>query len=432
MQKPDFLKKRNIDVLKDNITHYDCCLYNDDSDDDDDHDHDNHEYCTYITSLIADYVIYDKKDIPNKLVERYLRIVCKELLCWSLQYNDHVKYCNYIFEHNKNISYILHINNAELFDICLKYNENLTKDMYNILNPNILSQTKLLAVIDKLIKLECYNNELLEISINKRLIICINHLLDLKVKIDQKYFTDIISIAAISTCNSIDIIKKCIANGCSININTIKEFIRKFYIICGYYNDNSLHLANIFKFLYENNSTDINISDILLLCEGLKCKFASEPSNSISEIINYLVDKNYNLTQNEFEQICDEGIKINNISKVEKYFNIKSIQNKIYTNNINYPIKINYDIEILKHECSKSGNISKIRTLLKTVPPNEECLENACLKSNNIHVVKLLHEEHKIKMTDKCLLNVAQDLHYNQSIGYVLNLYNQRDIINNN
>ncbi len=446
MQKPDYIK--NIDVLNDDLISRDYCRHedrryndrnsdndSDNSDVDDHQNHVNHEYCTYITSLIADYVIYDKKEIPIKLIDRYIRIVCNELLCWSLQYNDHVKYCNYIFEHNKHLACILYVNNAELFDMCKKHDTDLKEEMFGIFNLVLTySNSRVIQTIDKMIKLNYYNEELIKIVVKHKLISPLITLLNEKVHIDQKYFITIMGFVS-NHCNSIDVINKCIKNGCYITNNTIKEYIQSYYIntnIHKHYNyyptiSNASSIVNIFKYLYENNSRNIEIDDILELADNIQGFQKQNYIQTIDAIINFLVEKNYNISQDEFEQICDLGIKIKNVSKVEKYFENNNIKNKIYLNNIPYNIKFEQNVEMLKHECSKSGNISKIRNLVKTVKPTEECLENACLVTSNTATVRLLHEEHNIKMTEKCLLNVAKDLRHNNSIDYVIKLYLQKN-----
>ncbi len=410
MALPKPVKIKNIDVLNDPIKVTEYCTT-------------THEYCTYITHLISDYVINNNKNIPVILIERYIRLVCDQILCWSLNYDKHLKNLKYILENvNFNKETIKYVNNNnELIIILISTIKDISLDFIKDISKN---QEIFTSLVENFINTNQYINEIFEYVVSRKYEKTLTLLLDNKFKIntDEIFFKIITSFN--NSNNIIEIIKKCIANGFNITKDTVKMLVhsKEKYT---YYQQG---LDKIIIFLYDNGSTNFTISELNT--------FFQHNEQYLSNIVNHIIDNNYNITESEFLLMCQKKIKINNISKVKKYFDIPKIKNAIYHSRLNYPIQFEFNIDILRQEC-KTGNISQIKNILKTVNPDTICLEYACLGGNN-SVIKLLHENYNIKFTDQCIINTVQlqSQRYNRVLTYAKQNYflkhpQQNVVINN-
>ncbi len=397
LQKP--VKIKNIDVLNDPIKVTEYCTT-------------THDYCTYITSLISDYVNNNNKNIPVILVERYIRLVCDQILCWSLNYDKHLKNLKYILENvNFNKQTIKYVNNNnELIIILISTMKDINFEFIKDISKN---QEIFTSLVENFINTNQYINEIFDYAVIKKYDKTLTLLLDNKFKVDDGIFLKIITFN--NSNNIIEIIKKCIANGLTITKNTVKIILDskdKHNYSYNYYQQN---FDKIIIFLYDNGSTNFTISELI--------KFFDHNELLLSNVVNHIIDNNYNISESEFLELCKKKIKVNNISKVKKYFDNKEIKNEIYYNHINYPIEFEYTIDMLRNEC-KFGNLTQVKTIIKTIKPDESCLEHACLYSgSNTSIIKLLHETYGIKFTDKCIINLIQQHKYNRVISYVKGRY---------
>ena len=141
-----------------------------------------------------------------------------------------------------------------------------------------------------------------------------------------------------------------------------------------------------------------------------------------------IVEHKNSITLDEFKKVTQRKVKINNISLIKDYLNIAEVKNLIYSNKINYGIKIDLNINILQQECLKKNNIGVIKDILKTIKPDIVCLENAC-KSQDINTIKLLHDVYKIDFNDKCILNYAEFIN-DHILQRLLNIYKHNNPVN--
>lgn len=403
---------KKINILTDPIKYDEICT--------------DHSYCESILNKINEYVHSNNKEIPQILLDRYIYIVCNNILCWTVDYDGHIKNLEYIFMNCK-IDPVKIINsikeNAEVINLMIKSNKDVDMNFFTkipntdnlflkyiepfILNPNCTQKT--LEVI--------FNT-----SIDKKYFKSVNAILDLKFKIsDSKLFDNIIFNLANVQTNVEVILKKCINNGATINKDTLQIFIER--IKKSQYIHYSTQFKSIFTFLYINGSI-VSIDELL----KVRLKISAEDINEIINIINNSTE--LEITKEEFKQLCEYSIKINNFTNVKKYFEDKEIKALIYSNKISYPIDFDFDINILRAECKKSGNITEIKKILKSVKPDQICMENACL-AMNITVIKLLREEYKLPITEKCIYNSVKLFGYNRIVTHLITEYEKNNNIQN-
>ena len=417
--KPERISK--IDITKDNINNNEYCLKS----------HISHDYCKYVKSIIKD-LIDDKKEINDILLHRYFKIICSSIECWTYDYDNNLLLCMSIFDKfNQSdlsdyvLDKIMDSKNGELFLLFIGSISNFTIDCANKLlnlfkyeyysgkinnedNYNMLEST-----IEKCINSN--NNELMHCAlnyiINDNLYITfytklLEKLLDLKLKPSDEQFLKLL-IKSIYNPEYLYIIKKCILNGIIIEKNLIKNLMN--YINNPYNFKRINYFNDICIYFYDNGSTDFIIDDII------KC---SDKICNMEKFINHIIDNDYNLTKEEFKLLCSNKIFIKNNKMIEKFLDDTDIKEIIYNFNLNYKIKIEYTLNILKNECNKRNNIKKITEILKTVKPDQECLEIVCKVPNNMSVIRLIHNNN-IPFNEKCILNYSYDLKHNSVLTYL-------------
>jgi hypothetical protein len=410
---------KNTNILDDDIKSIDYCYVS------------THDTCSKINDIF-EIMLDNKLTISENFINRYFKIICSSIECWSNNYDKNLAHILYIFENinltDKNIKYIIDTGNAEIihmfinnykninFNIIKKISDN--KEYYNITHEYILKNNN-----------QEYLNLLLENAIKQFDFQSIEKMLDNKINVTQDLFVKIIRIS-FNIKNGLDLVKKCILNGGRIEKNTldlsIYEYINTYN---GYYDRYSRYYScsiydmdKIIMFLFENGSTDITISKILTL----------NIHKVNQELINYLVDNNIVITKEDFIKLCNDKIKINNIKKIEHFFDDIDVQSVLYNSNtfLKYPIKVKYNIEMLKKEL-KSGVTARIKEILKEVKPTQECLEIAC-GTNNMSIIQILHDTYNLKFNEKCILNHSYNLRYNTLLQYVRNKYIELNNINLN
>jgi hypothetical protein len=399
---PKPIKFKNTDVLNDPIKVTEYCTT-------------THEYCHYITCLINEYVD-NKKEIPKMLIERYINIVCDQMLCWSLNYDKHIKNIKYILINSNFDKTIINKinNNNELINIFCGTCKDITFEYIKQLSKN---QDIFTALVENLINKNQYINEIFEHSIKYKYEKTLNLLLDNKFKIDTDMkFIQIVYTLSYSN-NIIQIIKKCIANGFNITKDTVKILIDNTTTTHHYY---QLGLDKIIIFLYDNGSTNFTINEL--------SKLFTYNLQILDNIVNHMINTNYVISESEFLILCNKKIKINDISKIKHFFDNKEIKDSIYNNRISYPIEFAFTIDMLRNECM-SGDLARVKNILKTVNPDVSCLEHACLGTNT-HIIKLLHETYNIKFSDQCIIVTIrqQAQRYNRLMRYVNERYTLKNL----
>ena len=409
--KPERISK--IDITKDNINHYEYC-----------YESYSHDYCKYVKSIIKD-LINDKKEISDVLLHRYFKIVCSSIECWTYDYDDNLLLCLSIFDKFNQSDYVINkiieSQNCELFLLfigTIDFTIDNVNKLLNLLKCARYTEEKINmydSIIEKCINSN--NNELMQCALNYIIDEDLSEsqlekLLDLKLKpSDDKFLKLLVNI--INYTEYLNIIKKCILNGIVVEKNLIKKFLN--YIIhtkniSNFYGTNNF--SDICIYFYDNGSTDFTIDDII------KCSNKIQICN-IEKFLNHIIDNNYNITKEEFKLLCSNKIFIKNKKMVEKFLDDQDIKEIIYNFNLNYKINLEYTLNMLKNECKKRNNIIKIKEILKTIKPDQECLEIACKIQNNMSVIKLIHNDYNIPFNEKCILNYSYDLKYNSVLAYM-------------
>lgn len=402
-----------LDVKLDPITYNDKC-------------DDLHEYCENITNKISEYIESDNIEIPPVLLERYIYVVCNNILCWTVDYNKNIKFLNYIFKNCK-VDYIRIINtikeNPELIEIFIKNNNDIDMNFFQKI-PN--SDNLFLKYIDRFIENSDCTEKTLKVifstAVERKFFKSINKILDMKFHITDSYIFDNVIFGLVAIIENVEtILKKCINNGAMIQKDTLKIFINKLEK-SDYYQFQCSNFIPIVTFLYTNGST-VSIDDIL----KIKSKV---PVGDLNVTINYMNDFNQiEITRDEFKRLCESSIKLNKFKNVIKYFDDTEIKAIIYSNKISYPIEFEFDINILQNECKKTDNINNIKKILKVVKPDQICMENAC-RSMNINLIKLLRENYNIPINEKCIYNSAKSFGYNRIVTLLVKEYEKENNIN--
>ncbi len=388
---------------------------------------DTHEYCTFISDKINEYVDNDNKDIPECLLERYIYVVCNDILCWTLDYVQNLKNLSYIFKNctGDQVSPVKIMKtikeNMEIVEIFIN-NKNIDMNFF-LKMPG--TDELFIKYINKFITSnfdEEYIHYILSSAISKGFYKSVDKILDMKIGLNNAdLFNNIIyGIVNKSYIDPLQIIKKCINNGAKIEKNTLQIFIDKV---------DSSELAKyqfvnfkiLVPFLYANGSP-VNITELLKLQHKIPM---GDLGNTINNINNHkLID----FTLDEFNELCDCGIKLTNYNNVKKYFTDKQIKSKIYINKLSYPIEVKCDLDILRTMCKTNSSISEIRKVLKSVTPDQECIENACETMNNT-LIRLLREKHNLLITEKCILNYAKAVAVdNKVLRYIVDEYEGKNL----
>jgi hypothetical protein len=424
---------KNINILYDDIKNVDYCNTS------------SHDYCKHILNLI-EYYIKKNENFPEKLIERFIKVICESIECWSLNYDDNLKKAKNIFKQNKlsdNVQKrILKIQNSEIYEIFLnncEINDDVLETIldnnyfYNITYDFIMKNNK-----------EKYIYKLLDYSIKNYDGDIITKLLDNKFNISNDMFIKII-VCSFRVKDGLELIKKCITNGAKIEKNTlslvINNFItdytnhvnndRYYYYDVKFLNKNKYDTNNseeIFIFLFENGSTDINFTELNMVRPYINFQY-------FINILNYFIENGMNITIDNFITICNLKIKINNIKNITQFFKDENVVNAIYENNLKYPIEVKHTYEMLKLEVNRR-NLPKIKEITQTIKPTQEILELAC-KTNSIQIIKYLHEICEIKFNEQCILNSTLHLRHSTLLNYLVNQYknnktNKIDKIDNN
>lgn len=157
-----------------------------------------------------------------------------------------------------------------------------------------------------------------------------------------------------------------------------------------------------------------------------KCKQQSKDADHIAELIDLLASNGYELTLDDVFDALKAGYYINNIKQYN--FKIdKTFMEKCYK--IGYfpykDIEVKPDIELLRAECRKSGNLTNIKQLVRQgLEPDFNCLRDACSVGSNIGTIRYLIEVKKIDPDLQCIKNLADTLNSNSQLKLLLSHYN--------
>ena len=412
---PTRLKSTNI--LLDDIKAVDYCHVS------------SHDYCKHILCLLTYYIDQEGIPIPEKLLERYFKVICQSIECWSLNYDININRTMYIFENcdltENIINKILDVNNSETFTMFIN-NYNITDIILDkILEKNIFYNITYDYIIKNNSKYN-YTNKLIDYITKNNDLDTINKLLDNKMIINNEQFLKIITM---NLCD-LDLIKKCIINGGKIEKNTLKLYIDEYlknqknqkntYGYNHYYTKKNIpqKYEEIFIFLFENGSTNINLIDL----KQIKYYIGA---NEFNNILNNFIENDMILSTEDFIDICNMKIKINNIKKINHFFKDENVINAVYNNNLKYPVEIKYTYEMLKNEVLKN-NLPKVKEIIKTIKPTQELLELAC-STQSLSMIKYLHEVCELKFNEKCILNHTVNIRHSTLLNYLKNQLNKKN-----
>ena len=232
---------------------------------------------------------------------------------------------------------------------------------------------------------------------------------------------------------------------CGIHLNEIKKLIMnghpicKDYLIAACYGRNKL----VISFLLDNKivpDTDAlnallqitNPSTFMVLQKKLFSKpyYIKDPAiKLLAEIVDLLLNYNYQLNYQDILNLTDNYIIINNIEKYNIKFDNKFIE--LCSEKGFYP-KYAHDIKpnltSLQKECNKSSNLAIIRNLIKAydIKPDILCLSNACKFRNNITTLRYL-VECGVEIDHTAIYNIVRSATM-PSIQYITEVYyNQQE-----
>ena len=410
---------KQIDICTDNINSIDYCYTS------------KHDYCIIIIQKIKEFIKL-KKNIPEKLIERYIKVIGNAIECWSLNYIENIKIAEYIFDNYDFNEIILRslflTENSEMIIIFFekKINKNSIQPILDIIYKYNINIGNLFDILcDKIINIYNQNDieKLFDYAVKIKNINLINKLLDSKFKPSNDSFINLISKINLECDEPINIIKKCIFNGIKIEKNFIQLYVNCIQLNFDYY-DRISSFYDIITYLYDNGA-DIKLHDIIT-CKEIVLQYV------FNNTINYISNSDYNITKDDFLLLCKKKIQIKDYKKIKDYFDDKDIQFAIFESGLNYPIKINFTLDILRIECKKRNNFKQIQEICKTIKPDIKCLEYACVVPNNTNVIKFLHEKHKIPFNELCIINFASIVKQNLLLRYIVNKYkkdNNIDVI---
>lgn len=116
---------------------------------------------------------------------------------------------------------------------------------------------------------------------------------------------------------------------------------------------------------------------------------------AFSDLVNILLKYNYNLEYNDVLYLTRNFIQINQIERYNIKFDSKFLET---CSEVGFYPTYNHglspDIKCLQKECSKSGNITAIKELIKKhkFKPDNICMQNACRIKSNVATIKYLAE----------------------------------------
>ncbi|MCJ7636331.1 MAG: hypothetical protein MUO21_02470, partial [Nitrososphaeraceae archaeon] len=191
---------------------------------------------------------------------------------------------------------------------------------------------------------------------------------------------------------------------------------------------------NIISLVNACHQRDQNLINMLLMCKLIPTKecfealipntqYYNSDNNKVAMIIDMLIQCGYNITYDDVMFALGKKQHINNIKRFNIKFDNKIIEKCSQMGYYPYSEKdigVKPTLECLRIECSKSGNIKTLKTLVSSgLKPDIECLRNACKIRNNIANIRYLIEKNGLKCDVECLKNMAQSIG-NKALSYVL------------
>jgi hypothetical protein len=334
-------------------------------------------------------------DVNSFTIEQFKKIANSSIYLVDIFY----KKVNSVNEFSSDlVTKILYSNNTHLIDEMINSNKliHFIPDHYEIIciNSKTYSKNAGNVAYGYNNQLLTENNESISTTYNSKLVL---ELINRKIKVPQKAI-----ICAIMFSINSDIIKQLIPMG--------PELCQE-YLVAACYGNNKVMM----EFLLDNKLVPNNQCIPALFTRELPKTFIDIarynkftvnkiiPDNiknthsikAISDLVNIILKYNYNLEYNDILVLTKNFIQINQIERYNIKFDSKFLE--ICSEAGFYPT-YNHgttpDIKCLQKECSKSGNITAIKELIKKhkFKPDNICMQNACRLKSNLPVIRYLSE----------------------------------------
>ena len=407
----------------------------------------DHKECDEITNLIQTCI--DKKiQFTNNLIQKILSkmsqsgnhktaclsnpIVKKTLKNFinyvTLPYNSLfiiIQYVNYNNNYNDFVNLYLMKKTTKLssFDYC-----NILKNFWN--NKNVMS------LFEKYQHVFDITDDIIEVASIHNIIFILEKIIIDKIKVDNKILSNILFVKNLLFAN------KLIDNGTDITIKTLENLFLPPIKFANKIHDN--YFGYIMQYPYRNlnesvefildkkiKPSELAFSNMLLyfgqyrtarqkisktIIKNLKDEQLENYKNSgkcvynsdANEIINLFIGAGYIIKYKDFVLALKAGIEINDIERFDIKFDDNFTEECSKAGFFPYNIKYKPTLALLRNECLKPQNHSKVIKLCETINPDIICLRNACSNIETSKTIDYLLEEKKIKPDIMCLLNICK------------------------
>lgn len=149
-------------------------------------------------------------------------------------------------------------------------------------------------------------------------------------------------------------------------------------------------------------------------------------ADHVADLIDLLVSNGYKLTLEDVFDALHKGYYVHNIKQYGYKIDTEFINKCYQTGYFPYKdLEVKPDIECLRVECRKNGNLKNIKQLVKQgLDPDIHCLRDACRVGSNIGTIRYLIETKSIDPDLQCIKNLAETLNSNSQLKLILSHYN--------
>lgn len=402
----------------------------------------DHKECYEITNLIQECI--DKKiQFTVELIQKIIsRIIFGTNYKSSCVYNPNVKkiienFINYVTLPYNSLVYLLQDSCKDLIGLYLmKQTTKLSSfDFCNILK-NFWNRKDIMTLFEKYDKVFDITDDIIEIASIRSITIILEKIITNKIKVDNKILTNILFVKNLSFAD------KLINNGTDITVKTLENlFLPPIKYADPFYDRNFGYITQYpYRKLNESvefildkkiKPSEIAFSNMLLyfgqyrtarqkisksIIKNLKDEQLENYKNSgkcvynsdANEIINLFIGAGYIIKYKDFVLAVKAGVEINDIERFDIKFDDNFTEECSKVGFFPYNIKYKPTLALLRNECLKPQNHSRIIKLCETINPDIICLRNACSNIETSKTIDYLLEEKKIKPDIMCLLNICK------------------------
>ena len=183
----------------------------------------------------------------------------------------------------------------------------------------------------------------------------------------------------------------------------------------------------LIKILNNNNDNKIEIDDStiknLVSKSYIRENIGASNNKLIAELIDILIEYNLKVNKNLIIMMLEKGCYINNLEQYEIVIDNDILEKCAEYSYYPYQYDFIPSNKIMIIECSKVGNLEKIKELKeKGGILDIECLKQACNLRKNGKVIKYLINQCKLKPNDECL-TCFQEINYIEAFDTLLKSY---------